>query len=155
MSLIKDKNEDIVLIPCSGVEYHGELARQVAIYLDEKSTISTISSLTCMTIFLKNVLIKKESMVEITKNHLKHSYIIIINGCRTACPSEIYSYLGIVPDLIISVQDIIPKHHLNLNDLKDFKNAPKLSGITKEDIKKVSDYILNELYEQLNNEVFL
>ncbi|MFX1457428.1 MAG: putative zinc-binding protein [Promethearchaeota archaeon] len=154
MSLIKDKIEDIVLIPCSGAEYHGELARQVAIHLEEKSTISTISSLNCMTIFLKNVILKKESMVEIIKNHLKHLNIIIINGCRTACASEIYSYLGIVPDLIISVQDIIPKHHLNLNDLKHFENVPKLSEITKEDIKKVSDYILNKLYEQLNYEMF-
>ncbi len=137
--------ENIILIPCSGSEYHGELARQVAIRLAEKSKIAIISSLTCSTIFLKNVLLEKEQLVEITKNHLKHSFIIIINGCNTACASVIYEHLDIVPDLIISVQDIIPKQHMNLNDLNTFKNLPKLSEIKEEDIKMVIEFVLQEL----------
>jgi uncharacterized metal-binding protein len=153
------KNEiqakNIVLIPCSGAEYHGELARQVAIRLAEKSKIAFISSMTCSTIFLKNVLLEKQQLVEITKNHLKHSFIIIINGCNTACTSAIYEYLGIVPDLIISVQDIIPKQHINLNDLDTFKNLPKLSEIKEEDITNVSEFVLQELKKQgLNFEKF-
>ncbi len=140
--------ENIVLIPCSGSEYHGELARQVAIRLAEKSKIASISSLTCSTIFLKNVLLEKEQLVEITKNHLKHSFIIIINGCNTACVSVIYKHLDIVPDLIISVQAIIPKQRMNLNDLNTFKNLPKLSEIKEEDIRKVLEYILQEIQKQ-------
>ena len=137
--------ENIVLIPCSGSEYHGELARQVAIRLVEKSKIATISSMTCSTIFLKNVLLEKQHLVEITKNHLKHSFIIIINGCNTACASVIYKNLDIVPDLIISVQDIIPKQRMNLNDLNTFKNLPKLSEIKEEDLRKVNEFVLQEL----------
>jgi len=140
--------ENIVLIPCSGSEYHGELARQVAIRLAEKSKIASISSMTCSTIFLKNVLLEKEQLVEITKNHLKHSFIIIINGCNTACVSVIYKHLDIVPDLIISVQAIIPKQRMNLNDLNTFKNLPKLSEIKEEDIRKVLEYILQEIQKQ-------
>ena len=140
--------ENIVLIPCSGSEYHGELARQVAIRLVEKSKIASISSMTCSTIFLKNVLLEKEQLVEITKNHLKHSFIIIINGCNTACASVIYKHLEIVPDLIISVQDIIPKQRMNLNDLNTFKNLPKLSEIKEEDIRKVLEFVLQELKNQ-------
>ena len=140
--------ENIVLIPCSGSEYHGELARQVAIRLAEKSKIASISSMTCSTIFLKNVLLEKQQLVEITKNHLKHSFIIIINGCNTACASAIYKHLGIVPDLIISVQDIIPKQRMNLNDLNTFKNLPKLSEIKEEDIRKVIEIVLQELKKQ-------
>lgn len=137
--------KNIVLIPCSGSEYHGELARQVAIQLTEKSKISTISSMACSTIFLKNVLLEKEQLVEITKNHLKHSFIIIINGCNTACASVIYKHLDIAPDLIISVQDIIPKQRINLNDLNTFKNLPKLSEIKGEDIRKVIEFVLQYL----------
>ena len=145
----KDINaENIVLIPCSGSEYHGELARQVVIRLAEKSKIATISSMTCSTIFLKNVLLEKQHLVEITKNHLKHSFIIIINGCNTACASVIYKHLDIVPDLIISVQEIIPKQRMNLNDLNTFKNLPKLSEIKEEDIRKVIELVLQDLKKQ-------
>ena len=148
MSKKEIKAENIVLIPCSGSEYHGELARQVAIRLAEKSKISSISSMTCSTIFFKNVLLEKEKLVEITKNHLEHSFIIIINGCNAACTSVIYEHLDIQPDLIISVHDIIPKHRMNLNDLNTFKNLPKLSKIKEEDIKKVLDFVLQKLKKQ-------
>ena len=103
--------------------------------------------MTCSTIFLKNVLLGKDRLVEITKNHLKHSFILIINGCKTACASAIYEYLEIIPDLVISVQDIIPKQRMNLNDLEAFKNTPKLSEIEAEDIERVENYALNKLHE--------
>ena len=148
MSKKEIQAENIVLIPCSGSEYHGELARQAAIRLAEKSKIASISSMTCSTIFLKNVLLEKEQLVEITKNHLKHSFIIIINGCNTACASTIYKHLDVAPDLIISVQDIVPKQRMNLNDLNSFKNFPKLSEIKEEDIRKVLESVLQELKNQ-------
>ena len=148
MSKKEIKAENIVLIPCSGSEYHGELARQVVIRLAEKSKIASISSMTCSTIFFKNVLLEKEKLVEITKNHLEHSFIIIINGCNTACTSVMYKHLDIVPDLIISVQDVIPKQRMNLNDLNTFKNLPKLSEIKEEDIRKVIEFVLQELKKQ-------
>jgi uncharacterized metal-binding protein len=140
-----EKFENIILIPCSGSEYHGELARQVAIQIAEKSKISTLASMTCSTIFLKNILLRKDRMVEISKNHLKNSFLIMINGCNTACMTQIYDSIGIKPDLIISVQDIIPKERINLNDLNTFKNKNKLSEIKEGDIKKVIDHVFNEL----------
>lgn len=148
MSKNEIQGENIVLIPCSGSEYNGELARQVAIRLAEKSEIASISSMTCSTIFLKNVLLGKEKLVEITKNHLEHSFIIIINGCNTACASVIYNHLNIIPDLIISVQDIIPKQSMNLNDLTTFKKLPKLSEIKEEDVRKVLEFVFQELEKQ-------
>ena len=140
-----EKFENIILIPCSGSEYHGELARQVAIQIAEKSRISNLASMTCSTIFLKNVLLRKDHMVEISKNHLENSFLIMINGCNTACMSQIYDYIGIKPDLIISIQDIIPKERINLNDLNAFKNKNKLSEIKEADIKRVIDHVFNEL----------
>jgi uncharacterized metal-binding protein len=140
-----EKFENIILIPCSGSEYHGELARQVAIQISEKSRISSFASMTCSTIFLKNVLLRKDHLVEISKNHLKNSFLILINGCNTACMSQIYDKIGIKPDLIISVQDIIPKERINLNDLNAFKNKNKLSEIKAGDIKKLIEHIFNEL----------
>ena len=141
------KFDNIVLIPCSGSEYHGELAHQVAIELAEKSEISTLASMTCSTIFLKNVLLGKDQMVEITKNHLKHSFLIMINGCKTACATQIYNHLGIRPDLIVSVQDMVPKQRMNLNDLNTFKKTPKLSEIKEKDKNKVKEHILKKLKE--------
>ena len=148
MSKKEFQEENIILVPCSGSEYHGELARQAAIRLAERSQISTFSSMTCSTIFLKNILLGKDRLVEITKNHLNHSFIIIINGCNTACASIIYKHLDIVPDLLISVQTIIPKQHMNLNDLNTFKKLPKLSEIKEEDIGKVIEFVLQELKKQ-------
>lgn len=145
MTELGKKFENILLIPCSGSEYHGELARQVAIYLAEKSEISAVSSMSCSTIFLKNILLGKEALVEITKNHLKNSLIVVLNGCRTACASTIYKHLDVVPDLIISIQDIIPKQRLNLTDLNTFKNTPKLSEIKEQAIIKVKTHVLSEL----------
>ena len=141
-------NENIILIPCSGSEYHGELARQAAIRLSDKSKISSITTMTCSTIFLKNVLLGKEKLVEISKNHLNNSYIIIINGCNSSCASEIYRFLEIEPDLVTSVQDIIPKPHLNLNDLRTFKMLPKISDVKNEDISLVMQRILDELQKK-------
>ena len=140
-----EKFENIILIPCSGSEYHGELARQVAIQIAEKSGISNLASMTCSTIFLKNVLLRKDQMVQISKNHLENSFLIMINGCNTACMSQIYDYIGVKPDLIISVQDIIPKERINLNDLNTFKNKNKLSKIKEGDINKVIEYVFTEL----------
>lgn len=145
MSDIEEKFENIVLVPCSGSEYHGELARQVAIRLAEKSKISSLASMTCSTIFLKNFLLKKNRLVEISKNHLKQSFLIMINGCNTSCSSQIYGHLGITPDLLISVQDVIPKQRININDINSFKNQKKLSEIKEKDIQKVLDHILSEL----------
>ena len=145
MNEIDEKFENIIFVPCSGSEYHGELARQVAIQLTENSSISSLASMTCTTILLKNVLLEKGHIVEITKDHLKHSFLVMINGCNTACASQIYEHLGIKPDLIISIQDIIPKQRINLNDINSFKNRNKLSEIKEEDIKKVLEHILNEL----------
>jgi uncharacterized metal-binding protein len=137
--------DNIVLIPCSGTEYHGELARQVAIRIAEKSKISSITSVSCSTIFFKNILLGKEQLVEISKNHLKNSFVIFINGCNTSCTTKIYEFLDIFPDLVISTQTIVPKQQLNLNDLATFKNRPKLSEIKEDDIEKVIEYIFKEL----------
>jgi len=104
--------------------------------------------MTCSTIFLKNILLGKDNLVEITKNHLKQSFLIIINGCNTACASVIYKHLDIAPDMIISINDIIPKQRMNLNDLNTFKNLPKLSEIKEEDVKKVLEFVFQELKKQ-------
>ena len=145
MAEISEKFETIILVPCSGSEYNGELARQVAIRIAEKSQLSAFSSMTCSTIFFKNILLGKDKLVEITKNHLKNSFIILIDGCNTGCESSIYEHLKIVPDLLISVQDIVPKQRMNLKDLSTFKKLPKLSQIKEEDIKNVSELIFQEL----------
>lgn len=148
MSEERTKKENIILIPCSGAEYNGELARQIAIRLNENSQISLMSSMHCSTIFLKNILLKKEQMVEITKNHLKSSFIIIIDGCKTSCANVIFQFLDIEPDLVVHVDDFVPKERINLNDIEAFKNRPRLSKIKEEDIKKISDFIINQLKER-------
>ncbi|MHA1282186.1 MAG: putative zinc-binding protein [Promethearchaeota archaeon] len=145
MADVKSLKDNIIFIPCSGSEYHGEIAHKAAIELVENSPISQFSSLFCSTIFLKNVLLNKERLVEITKNHLNNSFVVVLNGCRTSCSSTILKNLGIKPDFIIEVQDVIPKKKMNLNDLSSFKNLPKLSNIKEEEIKKVVQHVLDKL----------
>jgi len=142
------KKEHVVLIPCSGAEYNGELARQVAIRLKENSKISSISSMHCSTIFFKNVLLKNEQLVEITKNHLKSCFLVIIDGCKTSCADSIFQTLDIKPDLLIHIDDFVPKGRINLNDIEAFKNRPQLSKINEEDIKKIADFVMTQLKER-------
>ncbi|HEY0087655.1 MAG TPA: putative zinc-binding protein [Candidatus Lokiarchaeia archaeon] len=148
MSKNDRKKENIVLIPCSGAEYNGELARQVAIRLKENSQVSSISSMHCSTIFLKNILLKKEQLVEITKNHLKSSFLVIIDGCKTSCANSIFQFLEIKPDLLVHVDDFVPKERTNLNDIEAFKNRPQLCKIKEEDIKKIADCVMTQLKER-------
>lgn len=148
MSVKEDTQRDIIIIPCSGAEYHGELARQVAIKLSEKSKISTYSSMFCSTIFLKNVLLEKERMVEITKNDLKSKFIIVLDGCRTSCESLMLKNLGINPDLILHLNNIVPKEKVHLDDIEAYKNRPKLSEIKGEDIIKSTQHILEKLRDK-------
>ena len=116
--MIEDKNviDNIIITPCSGAEYNGELARQVAIKLSENSEISSISSMHCSTIFLKNILLKNDILVQITKEHLKSSFSVIIDGCRISCVKTIFNFLELEPDLVIYVDEVVPKQKLNIND---------------------------------------
>ncbi|MFO8018426.1 MAG: putative zinc-binding protein [Promethearchaeia archaeon] len=144
----KKSLDNIVLIPCSGSEYNGELARQVAIRLNDEGVISKNSSMLCSTTFLKNILLEKQSLVDITKNNLKSSFLIVIEGCKSSCKSLILKQLGINPDMIFHVDQIVPKERLNLSDLEVFKNRPRLSNIKKDDISKMVDYIIKSLKEK-------
>ncbi len=148
--MIEDKNviDNIIITPCSGAEYNGELARQVAIKLSENSEISSISSMHCSTIFLKNILLKNDILVQITKEHLKSSFSVIIDGCRISCVKTIFNFLELEPDLVIYVDEVVPKQKLNINDLEAFKNLPRLSNIKKEDINKVTNLITEKLKEK-------
>lgn len=148
--MIEDKNviDNIIIIPCSGAEYNGELARQVAIKLSENSEISSISSMHCSTIFLKNILLKNDILVQITKEHLKSSFSVIIDGCRISCVKTIFNFLELEPGLVIYVDEVVPKQKLNINDLEAFKNLPRLSNIKKEDINKVTNLITEKLKEK-------
>lgn len=135
------------MIPCSGSEYNGELGRQVAIYLNNKSPISSFSSEFCTTILLKNVLLKKDRLVEITLNNLKSSFVIIIDGCKTSCASEIFKTLGITADLVVRIDDFVPKEEINLNDMEAFKKRRRISDVKQEDIEKIANFILEKLKE--------
>lgn len=148
--MIEDKNviDNIIITPCSGAEYNGELARQVAIKLSENSEISSISSMHCSTIFLKNILLKNDIQVQITKEHLKSSFSVIVDGCKISCVKTIFNFLELEPDLVIYVDEVVPKQKLNINDLEAFKNLPRLSNIKKEDINKVTNLITEKLKEK-------
>lgn len=145
MSETEKAEQNIIIIPCSGGEYNGELARQVAIRLSENSEISTFSSMFCSTIFLKNILLKKDRLVEITTNHLKASFIVVIDGCGTSCITTILKDLNIVPNLVVHIDELVPKPKLNINDIDAFKNQPRLSNIKKDDIEKVTNLVFKKL----------
>lgn len=144
----KKQLDNIILIPCSGSEYNGELARQVAIRLNDRGPISKSSSILCSTTFLKNILLEKEVLVDITKKNLKSSFLIVLEGCKSSCKSLILKQIGIKPDMIIHVDQIVPKEKLNLSDLEAFKNRPRLSNIKEKDISKVVNYITKNLREK-------
>ncbi|MEJ2248968.1 MAG: putative zinc-binding protein [Candidatus Lokiarchaeota archaeon] len=152
MSLSESKYESILLIPCSGSEYNGELARRVAIKLNENSPISSKSSMFCSTIFIKNLLLKKEKLIEITRNNLESNFIVAIDGCKTSCESLILNNVGIKPDMIIHVDDFIPKERLNFNDLNAFKDRAHLSDIKEEHISKIIQVILDKLNKRIREE---
>ena len=86
--------------------------------------------------------------MDITKKNLKSSFLIVLEGCKSSCKSLILKQIGIKPDMIIHVDQIVPKEKLNLSDLEAFKNRPRLSNIKEKDISKVVNYITKNLREK-------
>ncbi len=137
----------IIFIPCSGSEYNGELARHVAIQLNEASAIADKSSMLCFTIFLRNFLLKEPSF-EFMKADLTSNYIVLIDGCSGACTFKILKHFEITPNLVINLNKLIPKPKMNLNDIQAFKNRPRMNDLRQEDISKVIDYVFLQLQEK-------
>ncbi|MHA1800080.1 MAG: putative zinc-binding protein [Candidatus Helarchaeota archaeon] len=138
-------HDDIILIPCSGAEYNGELARQVAITLSEKSVIADHTSTLCLTIFMKHILLNENRLLEITKKKMEQSRVVIIDGCSGACVFKIFKNLNIKVDLVINLRKLFPKKTMNFRDIKAFLARPKMSDVKQEDIDKAIEYILNKL----------
>lgn len=139
--------KDLEFIACSGADYNGELARQVAIRLCENSPIQDNSSLFCFTIFLKNCMLKDKKAFETMKQQLTSSSIIVIDGCSGGCVFKLLNFLKIKPDLVINLQKLVPKEKINPNDISSFKR-PNLAHVREEDIEKVSNYIMEQLKEK-------
>lgn len=139
--------KDIKLIACSGAEYNGELARQVAIELSENSSIADTTSMFCLTIFLRNILLNEEQIIKITKDQLSSSFIVVVDGCTGLCALKILKHLGIKADLIVNVQQLVPKPKINFSDIESFKNRPRMHNVKKEDVEKVSNHIIKRLKE--------
>ncbi|MHA1300490.1 MAG: putative zinc-binding protein [Candidatus Helarchaeota archaeon] len=142
-----DKMREIEIIACSGAEYNGEIARQVAIILSEKSSIADRTTMLCLTIFLRNFLLKEEKMFNMTKEELKSSYLMVIDGCSGACIFKILKSLDIKPDLVVNLNKLIPKPKINFNSIEAFRNRPRMSTIKKEHVDKVVNYIMGKLEE--------
>jgi len=143
--------KSVIFIPCSGAEYNGELARQAAIRLSEKSSIAKNCSVLCLTITLKYFILKKEQYFNIMKNNITSNFSVIIDGCSGACAFQIFRKLDIKPDLVINVNKIVPKKILNLKDINELTQISQMSNIKEKDIEKVCDYILQKLKE---NDIF-
>lgn len=148
MTEMKTPEKNIILIPCSGSEYNGELARKIALNLDVNDSISNFSEFFCSTFFLRNYLLKKENLFEMTKQRLFSNYIIVIDGCRTSCMVQILKALDIKPDLVINLQQFVPKPDLDLNDPNAFQKIPKANDVNHEEVEKISNYILDKLREK-------
>jgi uncharacterized metal-binding protein len=83
----------IILIPCSGAGYNGELARQAAIQLTENSTIADKSLMLCFTIFLRYGLLKEDQSFKNMSEYLKSNFIVVIDGCSGGCALKILKKL--------------------------------------------------------------
>jgi len=142
---------DIKIIPCSGAEYNGELARQVAIRLCEKGPIAHHSTMLCFTIFLRTLLSNPERVPEIIKNQLSSSSVIVIEGCKGSCVLKILKILNSAdfkPDLQINIEKLIPKKIMNYKKSNSIENPFRLSNIKNEDIEMVSNSIIEQLTDK-------
>ncbi|MHA1266976.1 MAG: putative zinc-binding protein [Candidatus Helarchaeota archaeon] len=142
------EKRNILFIPCSGAEYNGELARHVVIQLSEISPIAEISSVLCLTIFLKYHLLNKERLFEIMKKNIASNFSVVIDGCSGSCALHLLKTLDVKPDLVINLRKLVPKPTINFNDLQAFLNQPRMSNLKQEDIEKVTTYVLNQLSER-------
>ncbi|NHI91066.1 MAG: hypothetical protein EAX96_01100 [Candidatus Lokiarchaeota archaeon] len=142
------KYERISLIPCSGADYNGELARQAAIKLSEDSPISEFSNMLCFTIFLRYNLLKEDQMASLMKTNLLSTYIVVIDGCSGACAFRILKGLDIEPNLVVNLQKLVPKEVVSPKNVKSILTHRSLNKIKEEDIKKVTNYILKKLQEE-------
>ncbi|GAH77158.1 unnamed protein product, partial [marine sediment metagenome] len=56
--------------------------------------------------------------------------------------------LDIKPDLVINLQQFVPKLSLDLNDPDAFQKIPKANDVNQEEVEKISNYILDKLREK-------
>ena len=138
----------IILIPCSGAGYNGELARQAAIQLTENSPIADKSLMLCFTIFLRYGLLKEDQSFKNMSEYLKSSFIVVIDGCSGGCALKILKNFDLKPDLVVNLNKLIPKKMLDLNAIQNPCDIPRLSNIKKEDLEKVSNFIMDQLKEK-------
>jgi len=138
----------IILIPCSGAGYNGELARQAAIQLTENSPIADKSLMLCFTIFLRYGLLKEDQSFKNTSEYLKSSFIVVIDGCSGGCALKILKNFDLKPNLVVNLNKLIPKKMLDLNAIQNPCDIPRLSNIKKEDLEKVSNFIMDQLKEK-------
>jgi len=138
----------IILIPCSGAGYNGELARQAAIQLTENSPIADKSLMLCFTIFLRYGLLKEDQSFKNMSEYLKSSFIVVIDGCSGGCALKILKNFDLKPNLVVNLNKLIPKKMLDLNAIQNPCDIPRLSNIKKEDLEKVSNFIMDQLKEK-------
>jgi len=138
----------ILFLPCSGAGYNGELARQAAIQLTENSPIADKSLMLCFTIFIRYGLLKEDQSFKSMSDYLKSNFIVIIDGCSGGCALKILKNFNIKPDLVINLNKLIPKKMLDLSAIQNQCDIPRLSNIKKEDLEKVSNFIMNQLKEK-------
>jgi len=141
----------IKIIPCSGAEYNGELARQVAIRLYEKGPIAHHSSMLCFTIFLRTLLSNPQRAPEIIKTQLSSSPVIVIEGCNGSCVLKILKILNSAdfkPDLQINVEKLVPKKIIDHKNGSSIENPFRISNIKNEDIEIVSSSIVEQLKDK-------
>jgi uncharacterized metal-binding protein len=138
----------IIFIPCSGAGYNGELARQAAIRFTENSPLADKSLMLCFTIFLRYGLLKEDQAFKGMSDYLKSNFIVIIDGCSGGCALKILKNFDIKPDLVINLNKLIPKKVLDINAIQNPCDIPRLSNIKKEDLEKVSNFIVDQLKEK-------
>ena len=138
----------ILFLPCSGAGYNGELARQAAIQLTENSPIADKSLMLCFTIFIRYGLLKEDQSFKSMSDYLKSNFIVIIDGCSGGCALKILKKFDIKPDLVINLNKLIPKKMLDINAIQNQCDIPRLSNIKKEDLEKVSSFMMDQLKEK-------
>lgn len=138
----------IIFIPCSGAGYNGELARQAAIQLTENSSIADKSTMLCFTIFLRYGILKEDQSFKGMSDYLKSNLIVVIDGCSGGCALKILKNFDIKPDLVINLNKLIPKKVLDIKSIQNTCDIPRLSNIKKDDLEKVSNFIIDQLRDK-------
>jgi len=130
------KKKKIMIVPCSGANMTGEIARRASVVVCEE-TRSDVAGLMSITSTAKAMIYGDGNTLHHLLRLLKGQKVICVEGCDYACSRGILEFAGVKPDFSLDVGVLLGK------------TGYSLKKITEDNVNKTVEAI-ERLVDELN-----